>query len=343
MANDFLSLLDITSRRNTDAAVGLVEEVVTYAPEIERVMGRPIPGSFYIARVRTAYTAKAAFRQLNAGLAIGSSKYSPKRFDCFNFDAQLQIDEASGKVADQQGDSLGDLQADEAAGAIRAKAIALGSQFYQGTLFDSNGPPGLIDFLTSQLNVIDPLTGAAIDQSVDAGGSAGGKCERAWFIWMHPQGVHFLFGGNQGLEINPWIKQQVTDDADATKKFMAWVSNINGLIGTSCAHIRAIGCIRNIDNTISGGNYTKPVTDALIAQLMAKFPIGVAPNLCFMSRQSRAGLQAARGVTLFGNLGTPTRQNSGAAAIVAPLPTETGDGVPIIATDSIPKGNSATY
>ena len=38
MADQFISLLDITARRNTDQAVGLVEEVVTYAPEIEKVM-----------------------------------------------------------------------------------------------------------------------------------------------------------------------------------------------------------------------------------------------------------------------------------------------------------------
>ena len=124
---------------------------------------------------------------------------------------------------------------------------------------------------------------------------------------------------------------------------MAWVSNVNGLIGTSCAHIRAIGCVRNIDNTLSGGAYTKPITDALIAQLEAKFPVGIQPNLVFMSRKSRAGLQAARTVTLFGSLSDRAAQRSGEAGIVAPLPTTTASGIPIIPTDSITAGNSATY
>ncbi len=343
MADQFLSLLDITARRGTDAAVGLVEEVVTFAPEIERIMGRPIPGAYYTARVRTAYTANAAFRKANQGVAIGSSKFTQKRFDCFAFDAQLQVDEIEVKMAEQQGDSAAQLQADEAIGAVRAKAILLGQQVYNGTLTDPSGFPGLIDFLATQLVETDPLTKVAVDQSVDAGGSAAGKCERVWFIWMHNQGVHFLFGGNQGLDISPWTKQRVGDSSTPVKHLTAWVANVNGLIGLSCAHVRALGCIRNVDNTLAGGNYTKPVTDALIAQLEAKFPIGIAPNLCFMSRKSRAGLQQSRTVTLLANMMGATASQSGAAGSIAPLPTATASGIPIIATDSIPLGNQAAY
>jgi hypothetical protein len=324
MADQFLSLLDITARRNTDQAVGLVEEVVTYAPEIEKVMGRPIPGNFYNARVRTLLPGGAAFRAMNQGVAISASRYVQKRFDCFTFDAELQVDEAEGLVAEQQGDSLASLQADEASGALRQKAIALGTQFYAGTSSDAAGHPGLKDFVNTA-------------QLVDAGGSAAGKCEVAWFIWMHPQGVHWLFGGNQGLDIKPWMRQQVKDSS--SKSFMAWVTNIVGQIGLSCAHVRAVGAVKNIDNTLSGGAYTKPITDALIAQLMAKFPVGIAPNLCFMSRASRAGLQASRTVTLFANLGMAMKGNSGAAGLVAPLPTATTDGVPIVPSDSITAAN----
>src|ERR1043165_2602750 len=98
MANEFLSLLDVSSRRGTDQAVGLVEEVITYAPEMEKIMGRPIPGTYYTARVRTAYTANAAFRKANAGVALSASNYNQKRFDCFFFDAQLQVDEAVARA-----------------------------------------------------------------------------------------------------------------------------------------------------------------------------------------------------------------------------------------------------
>lgn len=319
-----LSLLDITARRGTDAAVGLVEDVVTYAPEIERVMGRPIPGTYYTARIRTQY-AKGAFRKANQGVAFGASKYEQRRFDCYYFDTQLQVDEAEVKAAEQQGDSAGSLQADEALGAVRQKAIDLGTQFYAGKDDDTDlGFPGLTTFQ-------NPI------QMVDAGGSAAGKCERAWLIWMHEQGVHFLFGGNQGLDIAPWTRQQVVDPNDSTKRLFAWVSNLSGFIGLSCAHLRAVGCVVNIDNTLTGGNEAKPLTDKLLATALASFPIGIRPNMIFMSRATRAGLQKQRTVTLFGGPGRtrPDQPN------VAPTPTEY-DGVPIIATDSIPLEDQVT-
>lgn len=324
MSDQFLSLLDITARRNTDQAVGLVEEVVTYAPELERIMGRPIPGSYYTARVRTALPGGAAFRSVNSGSDISASRYIQKRFECYVFDAQLQIDEASAMVADQQGDSLASLQFDEASGALRQKAIALGTQFYRGTAADASGFPGLVDFVNS-------------GQIVDAGGSAAGKCERAWFVWMHPQGVHFLFGGNQGIDIKPWSRQQVKDSTG--KSYMAWVSNLIGLVGLSCAHVRAVGCVKNIDNTLTSGAEAKPLTDKLIADALSTFPVGLQPNLIFMSRASRRGLQKQRTVTLFGQ-GTKGSVGS-ATGLTAPLPTE-AEGIPIVVTDSIPLENQVS-
>lgn len=332
MSDQFLSLLDITARRGTDGAVGLVEEVVTFAPEIEKVMGRPIPGTNYLARVRTAYTAKAAFRKANSGSDIGSSSFEQKRFDCFAFDTEMQVDEAITRAAEANGDSAASVLADEATGSIRAKAILLGKQFYNGTTTDANGFPGLADFLTTQTSVKDPLTNAAIDQVVDAGGSAAGKCERAWFVWMHPQGVHFLFGGNAGLDIKPWALQQVKDSTG--KSLMAWVSNIFGYIGLSCAHIRAVGCIKNIDNTLTNNTAAKPISDSLIATALSKFPVGIRPNLCFMSRATRRELQKGRTVTLFGQgKGRPDQE------VVAPVPTVVDGDIPIIVTDSIPLEN----
>jgi hypothetical protein len=99
-----------------------------------------------------------------------------------------------------------------------------------------------------------------------------------------------------------------------------------------------IAMVNNVDNTISGGNYAHPFTDKLDLQLMAKFPVGFAPNMVFMSRASRASLQQSRTVTLFGQSDTPTGANSGAASFVAPLPTATASGLPIVVTDSIQKG-----
>jgi hypothetical protein len=114
---------------------------------------------------------------------------------------------------------------------------------------------------------------------------------------------------------------------------MGWVSNLVGLVGLSCAHVRAVGCVKNIDNTLTAGAEAKPLTDKLIADCLATFPVGLQPNLIFMSRATRRGLQKGRTVTLFGqgqkgNVG-------GDMGLVAPTPTE-AFGTPIVVTDSIP-------
>jgi hypothetical protein len=318
-----LGLLDVTARRGTDAAVGLVEDVITYSPELRLIQGRVIPGTFYTAKVRTAYAA-GAFRKANAGVTVAASKYEQRRFDCAFFDTQLQIDELTARAAEQQGDSLAMLMADEAQSAVRQRAIDLGTQIYAGLEDDANGGfPGLTNF-------VNPL------QAVDAGGTASGKCERAWLIWMHEQGVHLLFGGNQGLDIKPWTQQQVTDPADSTKRLMGWVSNTSGFIGLSSAHIRAVGCVYNIDNTLTAGVEAKRLTDSLLADCINSFPVGIKPNLILMSRKTRSGLQKSRTVTLFGNARVRPDQPT-----IAPTPTDY-EGIPIEATDSIPLENQVS-
>jgi hypothetical protein len=319
----FLSLLDITSRRGTDSAVGLVEDVITYAPELRLIMGRPIPGTFYTAKIRTSYPS-GAFRKANAGVTIGASRYEQRRFDCYFFDTQLQVDELTAQAAEQEGDTLGSLQADEALGAVRQKAIDLGSQVYAGLEDDANGGfPGLTNFVHPS-------------QAINAGGSGAGACERAWLIWMHEQGVHFLFGRNQGMDIKPWKEQQVVDPADSTKRLTAWVSNMSGFIGLSSAHLHAVGCVYNIDNTLTAGVEAKRLTDSLLADAVASFPVGIKPNLILMSRKTRAGLQKSRTVTLYGQGKTRADQPT-----VAPTPLDY-EGIPIEATDSIPLENQVS-
>ena len=330
MADQFLSLLDITARRGTDAAVGLVEEVVTYAPEVEKIMGRPVPGNFYTARVRTAIASGGAFRASNGGTGISASRFVQKRFDCFTFDSELQVDEVDIKAAESAGDSSAMVQADEANAVLRDKAIKVGQQFYAGTSIDTNGHPGLIDFVNTT-------------QVFDAGGSAAGKCEVAWFFWMHPQGVHFIFGGNQGLDVKPWTLQQVPvfNSAGAQTGWRyAWCSNINGLIGLSCAHVRAVGAVKNIDNTLTNDTEAKALTDKLCWDVYHAFPVGLKPTFCAMSRATCRGLQKQRAVTIFGNAGN---RSGGTVGNIADLPATVCGDIPILVTDSILAGNANPF
>jgi hypothetical protein len=339
-SQQFLTLRDLAARRGTDAAVGLVEQVVTYAPEVEKIMGRPIPGTSYNARIRAQLTAGTVFRKTNSGVVPGASSYDERRFNTYFLDSQLQVDEATARAAEQEGDSLALLQAEEAEGAIRAKAIGLGKQLYAGTLNDPLGFPGLLNYIDAFSTVIDSRTGLGIDLAVGAGSTSSTLAQIVWYIWMHQQGVHFLWGANQGVDIKPWKLQYVQDQNDPTKRLLAWVTNLSGFIGLSAANPYSIGAIMNVESDLTSSSAAAhPWTDAQDAKLWAKFPVGMKPNLVLASRSAVASLQASRTVTMFGQMMNRTSENSGAAAPIAPWPTATATGnIPIVVTDSILPG-----
>lgn len=317
-----LTMADIAARRGTDKEIGLVQQIINYAPEIEVIPGLTRPGTYTDAKIQIGLPKGGAFRGVNSGVAVSAGVYEKRRYDAFFFDAQLEIDEAALTAAEQEGDSLGDLQADEAAGALRNKAIRFSQQFYAGPKVDPLGFPGLIDLLNWAATIPDPRSGQPIQNVVDANpGSENPAVERVWYIWAHPQGVHFLFGGDKTIDINPWVWQYV-NLADGTRARRS-VTNISGWIGLVGANPFCVACIKNID-------IAHPWTDALSAKLHSYLPVGITPTHCFATKRAIAGLQQGRTVTLFG---TATRRPN--QAVVAPLPTVDVNGVPIHATDGI--------
>ena len=338
MSDQYLTLKDITAWDNTDDVVGLVENIINVAPELDVVMGRPIKGISYRARVRTAIAANAAFRKANSGVSLSASSYDRKRFNCFPFDVQMRIDEAELIEGQSEGDLPGKIITEETVGAMRAKALVVGKQFYQGTLNDPLGCPGLIDFLTTARTQVDSRTGKKIDQTIDAGGTTVGACEIIWFIKQGPQGVHWLFGNGKGITMNPPMWQQVTA-ADNSGKNRSLCFNLFGYLGTSMANYHAVGAIINVDVTNGTTTANGLWDDKSVAKLWAKFPITEKPDMCLCTQNAAAALQQQRAVTNFAQNG----ENSGTGRI-APIglfPTNlpTAGNIPIVVTDSIQLGN----
>lgn len=270
MFDRFLSLLDITKRNGTDSAVGLVEYVTTFAPEIDVVMGRPIPGTTYKTRIRKSLPAGPAFRNANEGSSIVSSAYDQILSQCFIMDAQMRVDKAVADSPEEGGAAL--LLADEAEGAIKEKGIALGSQFYYGTSADAKGFSGLQSSVDSSM-------------VIDAQGT-GNNTTSVYLVYNDLQGVHFIFGNNTGLQMGEWMLQQV-QDANA-KAYMAYVNGLTGWIGLSVNNpTKTIVRIKNITSA-------KPLTDALLAQAYAKFPVGLKPNRIFLNRDANYYIQNSR-------------------------------------------------
>lgn len=309
MADLFLTLAQLTKRHGSDAAVGLVEEVRTFAPELNVVSGRPISGTSYKVTRRKLLPTTPAFRAPNSGQNIVSSVYEQIIGETFFLDCQMQIDEAIVQGDDR---SIGDLLTDESIGALKQKLIAVGSQFYYGTSADANGFIGL----QSQV---------ASSQVVSAGGST--STSSAYLIVNGIQEVGFVFGKMQGLQMNAWNRQQVKDSS--SKSFMAWVNNLSGWIGLAFNYTNGAARIKLLDQT--EGSSGHGLTDKLVAQALKTFPVGVVPTHLFCSRAQRYMLQQSRTPTYSGSTNAIT---SNMPLQFAPTPTES-NGIPLYVTDSI--------
>lgn len=307
MADKVLTLLDITKRDGTDQAVGLVEEVVTVAPELDQMLGIAINGITYKLKKRTVLPT-SGFRNANEGSDLAASTYENAVGACYFLDVPLRVDEAVVDSGMAEGNSRAAILADEAAGALRSSLITVGDQFYRGTTANAKGFAGLLSLYDST------------NCEVSATGSSG-SATSAWLVWNDPQGVHFIWGNQRGIQMGEWQRQQVTDAN--SKAFMAWVNNCKAWIGLRQVHSRAVVRIKLI-TTASGKN----LSDALVAEALSKMPIWMRRNSnlrLFCNSVAALTLQKSR---------SATTNNSATPLQFAPQPTES-NGVPIVITDSI--------
>lgn len=345
-ANQFLTLKDLAAlnRLADPASVGLVDNIINYAPEVERVVGRSIPGISYPATILTAIGSNLAFRKVNSGVPLSAFSVDIKRFNTFPLDGQVSVDDALVEERmTEAGESRGFVFATYATSLMRQKALSLGKQFYAGSSNDPNGCPGLIDFLTIQRTQVDSRTGLKIDQVVDAGGTVAGQCEIVWFIKMGEQGVHWMWGKGRAPYMNTWIPMNLEspDSTANSKKYSRqWRSNLFGWVGLSMAQYHAVGAIINVNSTPSGATSVNPLTDALVAELWAKWPVTLKPDICFATQNAIRSLQLTRTVTLFANSKQSMDATEGTAPIAKwPVDLPTAGGIPIVPTDSIQVGN----
>ena len=308
MADKFLTLLDMTKVQGTDLAVGVVEEVRTFAPEAEVLMGRPISGTSYKSLIRTALPAGPAFRKTNQGSDILSSAYDQKVQECFYLDGQMAIDEAVLSACELGEDYMLSM---EAVGALKQKLITLGNQIYYGAPSDTDaGFPGL-QYLYDSTNM-----------QQKAGGTTASVNTSAYFVLNTLDGVSLIYGKNAGIQMNAWMRQQKTDNN--SKSYFAKVNNLAGWIGLSFNYSRSVARVCNIDN-VSATTFL--LTDAIGAKALAKYPVGVVPQFCFMNRPTRLGLQISRSAIIGAiTANEPLR--------FAPTPAEIG-GIKIVVTDSL--------
>jgi hypothetical protein len=320
MANQLVSLLDITKRSGSDQAIGLLEETTTFAPELDVLMGRPISGTVYRATSRTLPT--VSFRKANDGSDTVKSAYSQKLAECFIIDAQMQADKAIVDAEAKSGvnTSVGDILFDEAQGVLLGAGITVGAQFYYGTNSDAQGFNGI----QSLLGALNTGTGPSNPPPViGAGGTTSNAQTSVYLVWNHIRGCHFVWGNNQGLSMMPeWRVQQV--QGNNNKPMTAYVNNLQGWIGLAVNHTKSVARIANCEDATN-----KRLTDALGAKLLSYIPMSIQNSgglRWFMNQQAAYQLQVSRTAS--------TSITSEKPLAFPATPTEMC-GIPITITNSI--------
>ena len=300
------TLLDLAKLNGADPVVGLIEEVATASPEVVTIPARTIRGTSYKTVIRNSRPS-VAFRSANEGTAGSKSNFAERLVEAFILSARIEVDKA---VARGYEDGPEALQAIEGAGVMRAALSTVGSQTIYGRNAGSKGFIGLQEFITT---FGDELV-------VDAGGTTSGTGSSVYAIKAGNQGVQYVYGNGTSFELSPFREG---DAADASgNRFAAYIADLTAWVGLQCVNRYAIGRIKKC--TADSG---KGVTDAKIAELLSKFPVGERPTHLLMSRRSAFQLQTSRTMT-------PSTKQEAFTGILPGVPTESF-GIPIIITDSI--------
>lgn len=298
-----LTLLDLAKLNGADPIVGLIEEVATASPEVTTIPARTIRGTSYKTVSRNSRPS-VAFRQANEGTDASKSNFTERLVECFILSSRVEVDKA---VARGYEDGVEALQAIEAMGVMRAALSTVGSQTIYGTSADAKGFAGLQALVNSDL-------------VVDAGGTTASTGSSVYAIQAGAQGIQYVYGNGTTFDLSPFREGDATDAS--SKRYAAFIADLTAWVGLQCVNKYAVGRLK--DATADSG---KGVTDAKIAELLSKFPVGERPTHLLMSRRSAFQLQTSRTMT------ANTKQEA-FTGILPGVPTESF-GIPIIITDSI--------
>lgn len=311
------TLLDVSRLTNNDVAVGLIEENLAFAPEVNAFLSRVIPGTNYRTAVASG-TPTTSFTAANEGVTKARSVLEQRLVECFILRGAVEMDKAVSVAS--QGLSIEDLEMIEAMRVTKSALLTIGSQIWYGTSASAKGFAGIKDFV--------PKTAAAGKSEifVDATGTTGATASSMYAVKFGLQDAHLVWGNNQTLSLSEFRDQQLTDGSGG--KYAGRVAELTAWAGLQIGNVNCVGRIGNL--TADSG---KGLTDSLISQLLEKFPVGYAPDALFMSRRSAGQLSRSRSVTIFSMAGVAPGNNRTTANIAPPVPDYYG--IPIVVTDSI--------
>lgn len=328
MALGKYTLFDLAARSGKGIHA-LMEGVLTFAPELSVTPTFPKAGISYSTLTRTELPT-GAFRQVGGGTPLSKSAWKKEVGSMQLFEAQMQVPEDIVVAARAENPDLvlGDLLSDEAIATVKGSTIQIGAQFWYGSKISVDGFVGL----STQVDTAN--------NEVDAGGSAGGDTASAYLVYFddnatNPQGVHLLLGnGGRMAMSDTWGKQQFPLASDPTKFFNAYTNNLLAYLGLVVPRAQTVYRIKNIDAA-------HPLTDALVAKLIAKIPQVLFRETSnwrlFMNVNTRYLLQVSRATV---TVATTNSKGVSAGGVFPDVPVSS-QGVELVVTDSLSSAERA--
>jgi hypothetical protein len=307
MADANLRTADVLTFNNVDMDA-MLSEVLDSAPFLAALPARTATSDLFKYTNKTA-NPSVGFRSPNAGIEGTRGTYEQITVTLKYLDASFWVDVAVADT-DQRGADHAILV--EAVAHLRQSFREVEEQILRGTNNNASGFDGFED-----LGNLDQLA----DAMVIGGGGTGADVSSVYLVHAGEQGVEVVWGRGGEFTVGP---RQIVDRPDGTNQqsFKAYSHMIGGYCGLKRGHDLSVARIANLEDASSN-----QLTDDLIAQAIALFPVDQKPNMIVAGRAQQHRLQESRTAT------NPT-------GAPAPFP-ESAFGIPIVAVESLAQNETA--
>ena len=307
MADANLRTADVLTFNNVDMDA-MLSEVLDSAPFLAALPARTATSDLFKYTNKTA-NPSVGFRSPNAGIEGTRGTYEQITVTLKYLDASFWVDVAVADT-DQRGADHAILV--EAVAHLRQSFREVEEQILRGTNNNASGFDGFED-----LGNLDQLA----DAMVIGGGGTGADVSSVYLVHAGEQGVEVVWGRGGEFTVGP---RQIVDRPDGTNQqsFKAYSHMIGGYCGLKRGHDLSVARIANLEDASSN-----QLTDDLIAQAIALFPVDQKPNMIVAGRAQQHRLQESRTAT------NPT-------GAPAPFP-ESAFGIPIVTVESLAQNETA--
>lgn len=303
------TLANILQGVNIPYVKEIIETVLFEHPLFNQLPHKVISGVRYQQKARTSIPLFGA-TPYNTGVTATNSNYEMRSAECYPYQGLAIVDK---KIVHADPQNAGSYMQHELEGKMSGILATLEISAIYGKAVSPFGMHGLVD------SIGDYMTATATgdyNERVHGGASV-------WALNLKSRMMHVVWGNSKTIAFGGQKEQLVPmPDKDGKPGYMpAYTRDIDFHVGFAQMDEHATARLVN-------ESAEHPLTDAMLADLVNRFPTGYTPDVLVMSRATRQRLQEQRAKQY-----SYVKKVSGHTAY-AELPTDF-EGIPIITTDAL--------